>query len=110
MHLCARCTRHVKQSPCPFCGAAEALPTLAAPSGRLSRAQMVAGAALIATASACSGGQNTQPDPGVPVAVYGAPAAPSQGDAGVAPENSAPQGEAPQPPTAPVAMYGAPPG
>lgn len=112
MHLCASCRRHVKASPCPFCGEHRSLPTLEAPAGRLSRAQLVAGAALVVTVAACGGGNSAQPDPGVPAAVYGAPAAPDQVDAGADPQSNPPQGSTPptpQPPTAPVAMYGAPP-
>lgn len=123
MHLCASCHRHVKESTCPFCGGSEHVATLGspAPGSRLSRAQLVAGAALVATVVACSGTQQPQADPGVPAAVYGAPAAPDEpaaADAGATdPQSSA----TPQPdPTAPVArpvptgptmhpLYGAPP-
>jgi len=125
MHLCASCRRHVKESTCPFCGGREHLPTLgsAAAGSRLSRAQLVAGAALVATVAACGAAQQPQPDPGAAAAVYGAPAAPeepSAADAGADPQSSAPPPQPSAGPPAPVArplptgptmhpLYGAPP-
>lgn len=113
MHLCASCHRHVKASPCPFCGGQDSLTTLGAPpaGSRLSRAQLVAGAALVATVAACAGSAQ-QPDPGVSVAVYGAPAAPdpTTPDAGGEPQSATPPpGPIAPMPTGAAPMYGAPP-
>ena len=119
MHLCASCSRHVKQSPCPFCGCGDRTETrgLPAHANSLSRAQLVAGAALIGAVAAC-GGNATPPSA---TAVYGAPA-PEQaphvdfGDAGsgeanppaTTPSAARSPALAPQPTMQP--MYGMPPG
>ena len=116
MHLCASCSRHVKQSPCPFCGESGRVETRGLPNhaSSLSRAQLVAGAALLGAVTACSSNPATSAVP-----VYGAPA-PDQtphmelGDGGphepdVAPRSSAAQSPALAPHTAVHPMYGMPP-
>lgn len=70
--------------PCPFCGGTKNAPQKAMPAGgRLSRAQLLAGAAVVGVGTAvgaCSSDEPT-PDPGTssssggsPQPVYGAPA------------------------------------
>lgn len=91
---CSSCARHVRvdAASCPFCGAAVVAPPEAAPTRkRVSRAAMVAGAAVVAVA--CSSTST--------VALYGAPA----GDAG--PPGDAATSDAGD--GAINAMYGGPP-
>lgn len=109
MQLCAACQRHVKASPCPFCGETRMHATSMLPSARSSRAQLVASAALFATACA-----RTSAD------IYGAPPAPREPptlefDAAATSEDadaSTPHDEAPDAavePRSSVELYGAPP-
>ncbi len=75
-HLCEHCRRHVRaeDARCPFCGEArvDSIPARVAP-GRVSRAVLVAGATMVATA--CGSGVVLTP-------VYGAPAPPYDGGNG----------------------------
>lgn len=81
---CDGCTRHVRRSEaaCPFCGLASPLASAAAvtpePSGRLSRAGILAFVATVG-ASACSSPQTATPvayEAQTPPADSGAPATP----------------------------------
>lgn len=83
MQLCNACRRHVKASPCPFCGGAEVRAVSAASGSGLSRTQMLAGVALAsAVAVGCTekpsvapAGSSGTPE-SVPQTVYGAPPEP----------------------------------
>lgn len=111
---CSGCQRHIKASPCPFCGTREVASRR--DSVGWSRAQRLASAVLVSTtALACSKGSDgaqpaipapdpsaVQPEPTV-AALYGAPPAdeiPSAPDASPSPRMSA---------EAPSSAYGAPP-
>lgn len=124
LQLCESCRRHVRALPCPFCGHAAGVATTPFPaqSHALSRAQLLAAAALTSAAVACTGAKEPAPVP-----VYGAPVDPAAVDDAGAPDQaqrpSVPQptiyGGPPAPddvgPTQPPApqpaapMYGAPP-
>ena len=107
--LCSTCSRHVKTTPCPFCGGESTASTRPSTTRRLSRAQLIAGAALVSVAAGCSSDEPT-PDPdadagltsssgGSTAPAYGAPADPFDGgdddgglssSGGVAPAYGAP--------------------
>ena len=111
MQLCAACRRHVKASPCPFCGEPTQLPTRGVPERAqgLSRTQLLAAsAALLATA--CGAKQNPGPAP-----IYGGPPdlVDTVDDAGAAEpptdEAGAPHAAIPAPPPTAQSLYGSPP-
>lgn len=113
LHLCQACKRHVRHTPCPFCGSLALSAVRATPSNAstLSRAQLVAAAALAGTVAACGSNQAAPnaPEPPVDGQLTPAPNNPSTDttvDAG-APDADT-QGVAPIY-GAPVALYGAPP-
>lgn len=60
--LCSTCNRHVKSVPCPFCGGNTTSATRALPTRRLSRTQLLAGAALVSVAAGCGSDEPT-PEP-----------------------------------------------
>lgn len=79
--LCSTCSRHVKTVPCPFCGSSKTAAVSAQPTKRLSRAQLLAGAALTSVVVAGCSSDEPTPDPedgggtssGSMQPVYGAP-------------------------------------
>ncbi len=103
LSVCSSCSRHVRESSCPFCGAAVAVtPRGAAP--RVARIVLLGGAAAVA--AACS---SAQP-------LYGAPAPDAssqdaaQNDASPGPMYGAVMPDAGDAgPDAPATFYGGPP-
>ena len=102
--LCSACSRHVKSMPCPFCGGAKSVGVRPAPISRLSRAQLLAGAALVSVVGAGCSSDDTPGDDdddktssssgGSAQPVYGAPvvddAGTDAGSSGLAPAYGAP--------------------
>lgn len=82
LNVCASCSRHVRETPCPFCGADVEL-IARAPAPRVARIVLLGGAAAIA--SACSSAPSPQP-------MYGAvmPDASADGATDAAQNDSAP--------------------
>lgn len=93
MFLCSTCHRHVREAPCPFCGATEksaALPGADAFRIGMKRSAVLAGAVVVAIGAIdCSSSSATEPtahdsgtthDSGIdvvaPVADYGIPGGP----------------------------------
>lgn len=120
--LCSACSRHVKTMPCPFCGGASSVGVRPMPGSRMSRAQLLAGAAFVTVAVAgCS--SDDKPDDktgsssGSTQAVYGAPVLDDDGGtdggtSGMAPVYGAPadDGGVIGSSSGAAAAYGAPPG
>lgn len=121
--LCSACSRHVKTMPCPFCGGNRSLGVRPAPISRLSRAQLLAGAALVSVTAGCSSESTVPPgddddtasSSGSAQPVYGAPVVDDGGmdasSGGVAPAYGAPaDGGFVSSSSGAAPAYGAPPG
>ena len=97
LNVCLSCSRHVRDSVCPFCGAEVPAAPAAAKAPRVARIVLLGGAAAIATA--CSSAQplygapmpDASPNDGAsqndtgPAPMYGAVPPDASGDTGPAP-------------------------
>ena len=69
MFLCARCHRHVRETPCPFCGASEQGAPLAGPKAvriGMKRSTVLAAAAVAAIGGGLGCGGNIEPSRPIP--------------------------------------------
>lgn len=83
MQLCRECRRHIKLTPCPFCGGNAVDPAAQQVSPGLSRAQILAGVALAgAVAAGCT---DKQTSPVTSTAPSGETATPVHEDPSVQP-------------------------
>ncbi|HEY1960339.1 MAG TPA: hypothetical protein VGH28_32235 [Polyangiaceae bacterium] len=96
LSVCPSCSRHVKETRCPFCGG-EVVHAPRAVSPRAARIVLLGGAAAIATAC---GSMSPQP-------LYGAVMPDASNDAADAAQNDAAPNDAAQNDVSPGPMYGA---